>query len=55
MSRFLIAWSTTDGHTPRICERLRREIETRGHAVTVAPLAEADALDLTGFDRIGTP
>lgn len=52
MSRFLIAWSTTDGHTPRICERLRREIETRGHAVTVAPLAEADALDLTGFDRI---
>ena len=52
MSRFLIAWSTTDGHTPRICERLRRVIEAQGHRVTVAPLAEADGLDLAGFDRI---
>jgi len=52
MSRFLIAFSTTDGHTPRICARLQREIEGRGHVVTVVPLAEADALDLGAFDRI---
>lgn len=52
MRRFLIAWSTTDGHTPRICERLRRAIEAGGHHVTVLSLAEADALDLAGFDRI---
>ncbi len=52
MSRFLIAYSTTDGHTPRICARLQDLIEGRGHHVTVVPLAEADALDLSGFDRI---
>ena len=52
MSRFLIAYSTTDGHTPRICERLQHMIEGQGHAVTVVPLADAEALDLTGFDRI---
>ena len=52
MSRFLIAYSTTDGHTPRICERLQHVIEGQGHAVTVVPLADAEALDLNGFDRI---
>ena len=52
MSRFLIAYSTTDGHTPRICARLQRVIEGQGHVVTVVPLADAEALDLTGFDRI---
>ncbi|MBK8358774.1 MAG: menaquinone-dependent protoporphyrinogen IX dehydrogenase [Comamonadaceae bacterium] len=52
MSRFLIAYSTTDGHTPRICARLQHVIEGQGHVVTVVPLADAEALDLTGFDRI---
>ena len=52
MSRFLIAYSTTDGHTPRICARLQHVIEGQGHAVTVVPLADAEALDLNGFDRI---
>jgi menaquinone-dependent protoporphyrinogen oxidase len=52
MSRFLIAYSTTDGHTPRICARLQHVIEGQGHAVIVASLAEAEALDLNGFDRI---
>jgi menaquinone-dependent protoporphyrinogen oxidase len=52
MSRFLIAYSTTDGHTPRICARLQRVIEGQGHVVTVVPLGEAEALDLDRFDRI---
>lgn len=52
MSRVLLAYSTTDGHTGRICERLRQVVEQRGHSVTVAQLAEADALDLAAFDSI---
>ncbi len=52
MSSVLLAYSTTDGHTPRICERLREVIEQQGHAATVVPLSQADALDLAAFDAV---
>lgn len=52
MSRVLLAYSTTDGHTVRICERLRQVIEQQGHSVTVVGLAQAEALDLPAFDSI---
>lgn len=52
MSSFLLAYSTTDGHTPRICERLRQVIEQQGHAARVVPLSQADGLDLAAFDVI---
>jgi len=52
MSSVLLAYSTTDGHTPRICERLRQVIELQGHAATVVPLSQADALDLAAFDAV---
>ena len=52
MSKILVAYSTTDGHTLRICERLQQVMAQQGHAVTVVPLAQADALDLPGFDKI---
>src|ERR1035437_9670725 len=52
MSNILVAYSTTDGHTPRICERLRQVMVQQGHAVTVLPIAQAEALDLTDFDKI---
>lgn len=52
MSGILVIYSTTDGHTPRICERLRQVMVQQGHAVTVLPIAQAEALDLTAFDKI---
>jgi len=52
MSSILVAYSTTDGHTPRICERLRQVMVQQGHAVSVVPIAQADALDLGSFDKI---
>lgn len=52
MSSVLLTYSTTDGHTGRICERLRQVIEERGHRVSVVLLAQADALDLVAFDSI---
>lgn len=52
MSRILIVYSTTDGHTATICQRLRQVIEGAGHAVTVISVADADRLDLRSFDAI---
>jgi len=52
MSNILVAYSTTDGHTPRICERLRQVMVQHDHAVTVVPIAQVEALDLNAFDKI---
>jgi menaquinone-dependent protoporphyrinogen oxidase len=52
MNRVLIAYSTTDGHTPRICERLKQVIEQQGHSATVVALAQAEALDLPSFNTV---
>lgn len=52
MSSILIVFSTTDGHTRRICERLQQIMERQGHPTTVVPLAQADALDLPAFGKI---
>ena len=52
MARVLIAYSTTDGHTREICNRLRGIIEPQGHQVTLKPLAETADADLEPCDRI---
>lgn len=52
MSRMLMVYSTTDGHTRRICERLCTTIEADGEAVTLLPLAQAPAAELPSFERI---
>jgi menaquinone-dependent protoporphyrinogen oxidase len=52
MSRTLLAYSTTDGHTPRICQRLADVLEEHGQTVTVAPLGQADALAPESYDQI---
>ena len=52
MTRILIVYSTTDGHTLRICETLRQTIEAQGHAVTLNPVAQADTQDPAAFDKI---
>jgi menaquinone-dependent protoporphyrinogen oxidase len=52
MSQILVIYSTTDGHTRHICERLQQVMAQHGKTVTVVPLAQADALDLAGFDKI---
>lgn len=52
MARILIVYSTTDGHTLKICRVLQQVVEQHGHAVTLADIGAADQLDLPGFDRI---
>lgn len=52
MARILILYSTTDGHTHKICQRLQRGIEHAGHQVAVLPVSEAPDIDLDLFDKI---
>ncbi|MEO8101293.1 MAG: menaquinone-dependent protoporphyrinogen IX dehydrogenase [Betaproteobacteria bacterium] len=48
----LIIYSTTDGHTLKICRRLQAVLESHDHAVTLVALADSAGLDLTAFARI---
>ncbi|MFZ4623353.1 MAG: menaquinone-dependent protoporphyrinogen IX dehydrogenase [Rhodoferax sp.] len=48
----LLAYSTTDGHTRQICERLKFFMTALGQQVTLVPLEQASALNLKQFERI---
>lgn len=52
MANILIIYSTTDGHTLEICQRLRQVIEQRGQQVTLFPIADMATVDLQVFDKI---
>lgn len=52
MAAILILYSTIDGHTRTICERIRKVIEDAGHAATVAPIENANGIDLATFDKV---
>jgi menaquinone-dependent protoporphyrinogen oxidase len=52
MARILIAYSTTDGHTAKICQRLSRYLTARTFVISVAPLATVEERDLTACDKI---
>ena len=51
MARILILFSTTDGHTVKICRRLQERIEQDGHQATVVSVADAPGPDLDAFDQ----
>lgn len=52
MSNILIIYSTTDGHTRTICERIRQVLEHQGHRATLVSVAEDPNVDLQPFDKI---
>ena len=52
MSKIVIIYSTTDGHTREICYRLLKIIEQKNNIVTLTPVEEANELDLKIFDKI---
>ncbi|MBI2752570.1 MAG: menaquinone-dependent protoporphyrinogen IX dehydrogenase [Betaproteobacteria bacterium] len=51
-SRILILYSTVDGHTRKICERLQQVIESEGHEVTLASLDDHPAPELGAYGKI---
>jgi menaquinone-dependent protoporphyrinogen oxidase len=52
MARILLAYSTVDGHTLKICDRLRQCLETHGHAVTLASLSATPLPVVGSFDKV---
>ena len=52
MAKILILYSTTDGHTRKICERLQQVIEHQAHQVTVVSVQYEPLVDLGSFDKI---
>ena len=52
MAGILIVYSSTDGHTRTICERLRQLTEADGHRVTLLSIDDAHAIALAQFDKI---
>lgn len=52
MSSTLLAYSTVDGQTLRICERLRQVLEACGQSVTLFEITAVSACDLTQFDTV---
>ncbi len=52
MSSILIAYSTVDGHTRTICDRLRLGLEQQGHAVTLSCLGDVAPADVPSHDKV---
>jgi menaquinone-dependent protoporphyrinogen oxidase len=52
MSRILIAYSTVDGFTRKICERIRESLERDGHGVTLAELGKGADIDVAPYGKL---
>ena len=52
MASILIVYSTTDGHTRRICERLKQIVEEHHHEVVLSFINDEPDIDLEPFEKI---
>jgi menaquinone-dependent protoporphyrinogen oxidase len=52
MVRILITYSTIDGHTVEICDRIRAELSGAGMEVTLAELTTDSTIDPGQFDAV---
>ena len=52
MGIILILYSTKDGHTLEICQRLRQVLEKHAHQITLLSIDENRSMDLGAFDKI---
>lgn len=52
MPNILILYSSTDGHTIKICNRLKQVIEERANQVTLVSVDDFRRVDLQFFDKI---
>lgn len=52
MPRTLIAYSTVDGHTLKVCGRVRQVLEQAGGSVALFDMDSGRALDLAPFDTV---
>ncbi len=52
MANILIIYSTTDGHTVVISNRIKQVLEPYGHQVTIVSVNDAAEVNLLSFDKI---
>ena len=52
MAKILVLFSTTDGHTVKICKRLQELVEQNGDQATLVSIADSPGPDLEAFDKI---
>ena len=52
MARVLIAYSTVDGHTLTICERIAGIVRSAAHDVELAAIDDGPKISFDGFDKI---
>ncbi len=52
MAKILIIYSTTDGHTLKICQRLQQVMEQQAHQVTLVSVNDEFNVDMKPFDKI---
>ena len=52
MARIVFVYSTIDGHTLEICERLSQIVEKEGHQASLQELSAGSEIDLDPFDRV---
>jgi menaquinone-dependent protoporphyrinogen oxidase len=52
MAKILIVYSTTDGHTLKICHFLQQVLEQQEHEVELVSIDDAAHVDLVLFDKI---
>ena len=52
MADILILYSTVDGHTLKICQRLQQVMEQGSHRVTLKPIEDDPDLDIEAFDKV---
>ncbi|MDH5511910.1 MAG: menaquinone-dependent protoporphyrinogen IX dehydrogenase [Gammaproteobacteria bacterium] len=52
MASILIVYSSVDGHTLKICQRLQQVIEQQAHRVKLVSVDENPDADLKSFDKI---
>lgn len=52
MSNILIIYSTTDGHTIKICDVINRHLANKQHNVTIISIENAEQYTLTDFDKV---
>jgi len=50
--RILIAYSTTDGHTLRICQHIEKGLRALGHGVELVRIGDSAGLEPSTFDRV---
>lgn len=52
MAKILLIYSTTDGQTRKICEKLQQVIEQQAHEVTVVSIQDEPSIDVSVFDKV---